>query len=62
MASLPFTFECWECEHAHAFMEGNYVVEKNDPPRRARDTKFYCIPCAEKVFGKEMVDRVLAGA
>jgi hypothetical protein len=41
-------------------VDGNYVVEKNDPPLGPKDTKFFCIPCAEKVWGKESVGRVLA--
>jgi len=57
---LPWLFSCWECEKSHEMVDGNYVVEKNDPPLGPKDTKFFCIPCAEKVWGKESVGRVLA--
>jgi hypothetical protein len=59
---IPMLFECWECERTHALIEGEYVVEKHDPGARLREIKFYCIPCAEKVFGEETVSRVLARA
>ena len=62
MSFLPFLFVCWECERSHALVEGEYVVEKNDPPLRAKDTRFFCIPCAERVFGTDAVASVLTPA